>query len=299
MPPPAKPAPNPAPGSPADEADRLAREHSNKREMKMRQDRARALADEAPVSRRGSVPVSPGAPVVQPRPRAPEPRDDAAPAEVRPRERAPERPPVERPERPVERPAERERAEKPVERRPSPEPSATDVDAGSASVIDDVAVEAEELLREQGAVWSRFSVADKISFVCAGLTFFGTLLPWLSQKNTQVVLGLGAGGVVHAAIAAAAVWLLIGRERGGDDRGMRPTPHQQRRRARRTALWMLLLALASTAAGTWFLLAYGLIRRQEVPTLEIEAGLYIALAAGVGLSYSGFAHFWRAGREPR
>lgn len=292
MPPPAKPAPNLPPGSPADEADRLAREHSNKREMKMRQDRARALADEAPASRRGSVPVAPGAPVVQPRPRAPEPRDEAAP-DARQRERVAERP-VDRP--PAERPPERERL---VERRPSPEPSSTDVDGGSASVIDDVAVEAEELLREQGAIWSRFSVADKISFVCACLTFFGTLLPWLSQKNTQVVLGLGAGGVVHAAIAAAAVWLLISRERGSDDRGMRPTPHQARRRARRTALWMLLLALASTAAGTWFLLAYGLIRRQEVPTLEIEAGLYVALAAGVGLSYSGFAHFWRAGHEPR
>ena len=80
-----------------------------------------------------------------------------------------------------------------------------------------------------------------------------------------------------------------------DDRGLRPTPHQQRRRARRTALLLLLLALVSTVAGTWFLLVYGAVRRFAVSELEVSVGLYVTLAAGLGLSYSGFAFFWRGG----
>lgn len=293
MPPP-PPKPSPPIGTPADEADRLGREHSNKREMKMRQERARALADEPPAARRGGgtgVPGVPGAPVVQPRQRDPEPPRPPPRPEPReqrePREPRPDRPDRDaRPDRP-----ERERprvVEKPIEPQPAP----------PTSVIDEVAVEAEELLREQAAVWSRFAVADKISFVFALITGFGTLLPWLWRKNEEVVIGLASGGVIHAAIAVTAMALLIRRERPQiDERGLRPTPHQHRRTSRRTALWMLLLALMSTVAGTFLLLEYGLIRRQEVPTLEVALGFYVTLAAGLGLSYSGFAYFWRGGRE--
>jgi hypothetical protein len=285
MPPP-PPKPSPPAGTPADEADRLGREHSNKREMKMRQERARVLADE-PAARRGGgtgVPGVPGAPVVQPRPREPE-----APRPPRPEPREPR---VERPEREVrpDRP-ERDRP-KVVERLIEPVP------APPTSVIDEVAVEAEELLREQAAVWRRFAIADKISFIFALITGFGTLLPWLWRKNEQVVIGLASGGVIHAAIAVAAMALLLRRERPQiDERGLRPTPQQHRRTSRRTALWMLLLSLMSTVAGTFLLLEYGLIRRQEVPTLEVALGFYVTLAAGLGLSYSGFAYFWRGGRE--
>ena len=55
---------------------------------------------------------------------------------------------------------------------------------------------------------------------------------------------------------------------------------------------MLLLALVSTVAGTWFLLLYGAVRRFEVAELDVSVGLYVTLAAGLGLSYSGFAFFW-------
>ncbi len=272
----------------------------------MRQDRVRALADDAPppsTPKRSAAPAElgrpahpgpgttgvpgvPGAPVVQPRQSRVPDADGVpgrTPAQPRPSERAAAERGAERAERPQQR-----LIEKPV-----PPPSVP----ASPSVIDDVAVEAEEMLREQGAIWARFSVADKISFLCAILTLGGTLLPWLWRKNEEVMLGLSSGGIVHAAIAIAGIGLLIARERPGiDERGLRPTPHQQKRRARRTALWMLLLALASTVAGTWFLLVYGAVRRFEVPTLEVGAGLYVTLAAGLGLSYSGFAFFWRGGR---
>ena len=45
-------------------------------------------------------------------------------------------------------------------------------------------------------------------------------------------------------------------------------------------------------AGTWFLLLYGAVRRFEVAELDVSVGLYVTLAAGLGLSYSGFAYFW-------
>lgn len=305
MPPPPKPtAPPAAPslGGPADEADRLGREHSNKREMKMRQERVRALADEAPPSRRGpdaprAVPA--GAPVVQPRPptgssRIPDvdgPPPQRTPAAPRPAvERAPqnEKNVV---ERPIQSRGVVEKVIEPARAREAPAPS----------VIDDVGVEAEEFLRENGALWARFSVADKISFVSACLVLVGTLLPWLWRKNEEVVLGVGCGGVVHAALAVYAMWLLFDRERNApswsDDRGVRPTPHMMKKKARRTALWMLLLAMVSTFAGIWFFFVYGAIRRYEVPTVDISVGLYVTLAAGLGLSYSGFAYFWRGGRE--
>jgi|GEM_PF-1715870 len=333
MPPPPKPSPPIADDErrrdAAAEADRLGREHSNKREMKARAER-----------RATGVPGVPGAPVVQPRRPDPRPeprieqraehrdqradqrgdqrgdqradgresrvpeldpagREGRTPAAARPaerQERAPERErPVER-ERPPPRP---QPSARPAERAPLREEAPAQHIDGSASVIDDVAVEAEELLREGGTLWRGFSLADKITLASAMFTLLGTMLPWLRRAHEEVVLGMGSGGVVHAVIACLSVWLLIQRDKASlDERGLRPTPAKQRQRARRTALWMLLLSLLSTIAGTWFLLVYGVVRRFEVPTLEIGLGLYVSLAAGLGLSYSGFAFFWRSTKNP-
>ncbi len=283
-----------ASGSPAEEAERLGREHSNKRELKMRQERVRALADDKeppprPRSAAGAtgVPGVVGAPVVQP-------RKSNAPAENRADD---ERPPVparaqeRRPRDVDDRTRDAVDNAKRAERVPTKTPAEP-----APGVIDAVAVEAEDLMREGGAVWARFSVADRITFVCAILTGLGTLLPWLYRKNEELVLGLGCGGIVHAAIAVAALALLIRRELPiVDERGLRPNAQGQRRRARRTALLLLLLALVSTLAGTWFLLVYAAVHRFAVSGLEVRFGLYVTLAAGLGLSYSGFAFFWRGG----
>lgn len=328
MPPPPKPS---LPGAPDDErrkdaaaeADRLGREHSNKREMKARAERIRSVADDArpPPRPATGVPGAPQAPVLQPRresrpdvrladvPRLeraerPEPRAERPePREERPRsERADDAARVNtaRLERPVRqehnesRPPREERRERPRTPREEPKPQQP------TGVIDEVAVEAEEFLRDVGGAWRRFSVADKITVVAAGTTLFGTFLPWLWRAHEEVVIGLGCGGIVHAVIACVSVALLVRRDRPAlDERGLRPTPSRQRQLARRTALWQLLLSLLSTVAGTWFLLVYGAVRRFEVPGLEVGAGLYVALAAGLGLSYSGFAFFWRANKEGR
>jgi hypothetical protein len=306
----------------AAEAERLGREHSNKREMKVRADRLRAATDDR---RATGVPGVPGAPVVQPRQSrvpdvdnspqgaAQQAREGRTPAAPRTAERdRGERPPLpdrpdrgeradrtekaERPEKP-ERPDRAERPERPARaERPSKEPAPV-VDPGPGGVIDEVAVEAEELLREGSQLWRRWSVADKITIFAALTTLLGTMLPWLHRSHEQVVLGVGCGGVVHAFIAVTTIGLLIRRDRPSlDERGLRPSSARQRQLARRTALWMLLLSLTSTVAGTWFLLVYGAVRRFEVPTLEIGVGLYVSLAAGLGLSYSGFAHFIGARR---
>lgn len=331
MPPPPKPGQS-APDDErrkdaAAEADRLGREHSNKREMKARAERIRSVADDArpPPRPATGVPGAPQAPVLQPRQSRPdvriadiprpereraeraEPRAERAeraePRDERPRsERADDAARVNtaRLERPARqehndaRPSRDERRERP--RAPREEPQVVQQNG----VIDEVAVEAEEFLRDVGGLWRRFSIADKITVVAACTTLFGTFLPWLWRSHEEVVIGLGCGGIVHALIACASVGLLVRRDRPAlDERGLRPTPSRQRQLARRTALWQLLLSLLSTVAGTWFLLVYGAVRRFEVPSLEVGAGLYVALAAGLGLSYSGFAFFWRANKEGR
>ncbi len=330
MPPPPKPAPGAPVSGPDDErrrdaaaeADRLGREHSNKRELKARAERLRPTTDE----RRTGVPGVPGAPVVQPRresrvpdaeppgregrtPAAPRPATDR-PAE-RPPERQPERdrsvdrglerpdpprpvtgerPPVERPSSPPPRP---ERAPS----RPIPAPAPAVVDDTPGNIIDEVALEAEELLREGGTLWGRWTIADKVSVFSAVVVILGTMLPWLVRPHEEVVLGVGSGGILHDVLAVGALALLVRRDRAVlDERGLRPSASKQKQLARRTALYLLLLSLVSTLAGIWFLLVYGVVRRFEVPTLEIGGGLYLALAAGLGLSYSGFAHFWRASK---
>ena len=308
-------SPKPAPPGPDDErrkdaaaeADRLGREHSNKREIKARADRLRSAGDEPrPPPRTTGVPGVPGAPVLQPRraesrPEIRLPEADApAPREPRDMRLPPMTARVERPVR-EERPREeRPREERPrEERRQRPRPPQQEVyDRQAGGVIDEVAVEAEEFIRDYSGLWRRFAVADKISVVAAVFTLLGTFLPWLWRAHEEVVIGLGCGGVVHAVIACASIALLVRRDRPSlDERGLRPTPARQRQLARRTALWLLLLSLLSTVAGTWFLLVYGAVRRFEVPTLEVGVGLYVALAAGLGLSYSGFALFWRTNKD--
>jgi hypothetical protein len=324
MPPPPKPAPSPDDERRRDaaaEADRLGREHSNKRELRARAERLRPATDE----RRTGVPGVPGAPVVQPRresrvPDAEAPgRDGRTPAAPRPAvDRSAERPDrdrnvdrgLERPERPEPRPAERPAADRsapppPRAERPPARPAApvapAPVEEPPTNIIDEVAIEAEELLREGGTLWHRWTIADKVSVGAALLVVLGALLPWLKRPHEEVVLGVGSGGILHVVLAVAVVGLLVRRDRALlDDRGLRPSASQQKRLARRTALYMLLLSLASTLSGIWYLLVYGLVRRFEVPTLEIGGGLYLALAGGLGLSYSGFAYFWQAskGRGP-
>ena len=151
------------------------------------------------------------------------------------------------------------------------------------------------------AGWRRFEGADRITMVAALLTLVGVLLPWLGAKDGTWQMGLNAGGSVHAALAIAAIVLVVGRTRRYDQRGERLAGRERAGKARRASLWHLLLGAVSTLLCAYFLVVYGL-QRSVAPGLQIKFGLYVTLAAGMGLSYGGFARFWgrhEGGGEPK
>ncbi len=154
------------------------------------------------------------------------------------------------------------------------------------SMLDEVATELEELLRDLRGGWRRWEAADRITFVAAFATLIGVLLPWTSDKTHVFQLGIAAGGGFHAALACAAVALLVGRGKRGERGGRARTSA-----ARRASLWHLLLGATSTILCAYFLVIYG-AQRSAATGLEIRFGLYVTLAAGMGLSYGGFARFW-------
>lgn len=159
------------------------------------------------------------------------------------------------------------------------------------SMLDDVAIELEELLRDARAGWRRFSGADRITVVASVLVLIGVLLPWTSDKANPINLGISAGGAMHAALAVVAIALSVGRSRRIDASGVRLSSRERGQRARRASLWHLLIGALSTALCAYLLVIYGLQRSAQTG-LEIRYGLYVTLAAGMGLSYGGFSRFW-------
>ena len=159
------------------------------------------------------------------------------------------------------------------------------------NMLDDVAVEIEELVRDLRAGWRRFSAADRITFLASLLVLIGVMLPWTTDKAHPFNLGINAGGAFHAALAVVAIALSVGRGRRMDASGARISSRERQQRARRASLWHLLIGALSTALCAYFLVIYGLQRSAETG-LEIRYGLYVTLAAGMGLSYGGFSRFW-------
>jgi hypothetical protein len=194
------------------------------------------------------------------------------------------------PERPPERAPERgERGSgdspKPVAKplvRPAVAKKTTQDSSHRPGVGDQVALEFEELLRDMGLAWRRWSAAQKVTTVAALTTLLGTMLPWISTPSRPYVLGVAAGGVVHVLLAVASLALTWRAEAAPEG----TTGHSVRRR---TALLHLLIGALSTAVGAWFVVTYGLERR--VAPLTIRFGLYVTLLAGAALSYGGFARF--------
>jgi hypothetical protein len=252
----------------AQKSESMARELSQKREMRIRQERVRQLStDDAP------QPTKP--------PRTPsgntntrqKPTDDRT---VRAED-------MHRDTR-VDPPPERPMSQRPVD--PAFFPGGK-----RGTMLDDVAVELEELVRDMRAGWKRFAAADRITFLAAVTVLVGVFLPWTSDKVHKFSLGITSGGVIHAAFAIVAIALCVGRWRRSDGSGERLNSRDRMQRARRASIWHLLIGAASTALCAFFLVLYGLQRSAETG-LEIRYGLYVTLAAGMGLSYGGFARFW-------
>lgn len=178
-----------------------------------------------------------------------------------------------------------------VEAEPMPDPPPFFPGQRRGNMLDDVAVEIEELVRDLRAGWRRFTGADRITFVASLLVLVGVLLPWTSDKAHPINLGITAGGVGHAALAVVAIALSVARGRRVDANGARIASRERVQRARRASLWHLLIGALSTALCAYLLVIYGLQRTAETG-LEIRYGLYVTLAAGMGLSYGGFSRFW-------
>lgn len=250
-------------------SESLAREHSQKREVRLREDRVRHLSSDDPGS--GSASRSRSGRVAATSSRASRiddfPADDEPPRESR-----------------SSRGHELPRG-----------PQGVAADDRPAGVVDEVAVELEELLRDARSGWRRLETSDRITFVAALSTLLGVFMPWVSDPAhpTFPQLGLFAGGIVHAALSIAAIGLVVKRARGRyDARGMRIPKREAIAAARRASLWHILLGAASTAFGVYFLVVIILSRAPDwVVTPRI--GLYWTLISGTGLSYGGFARFLR------
>jgi hypothetical protein len=268
----------------------MARELSQKREMRIRQERVRHLSsDDAPVPDRPrpSGGRSPGGGTKPPAP------DDKT---IRAEDALP-REPESRPRPSRDREQRREGREGRDAREPAPS-SPPFYPERRPSIVDDVAVELEELLRDMRSAWRRFEASDKITTFAALLTVLGTLMPWLGDKDGTWRMGLNAGGAAHAAMAVAAIALVVSRNRRYDARGERLAGRERQGKARRASMWHLLLGAGSTLLCAYFLVVYGL-QRSAAPGLQIKFGLYVTLAAGMGLSYGGFARFWSRHEPPR
>jgi hypothetical protein len=229
----------------AQKSESMARELSQKREMRIRQERVRQLSDEDAGRRKNT-------------PRPSKIHDDRT---------------VRQPEGDV-----RDTRVLDVPANPPFHPERR------LNLLDDVATELEELLRDLRAGWHRFAMADRLTFLASCTVLIGVLLPWTTAgKLTQP--GILSGGVLHAALAVAAIALCVGR-------GRRDLPARDRYlRARRASLWHLVIGAASVALGGYYLVVFG-FQRAGAPGLDIRYGLYVTLAAGMALSYGGFARFW-------
>jgi hypothetical protein len=290
-------------------SESMAREHSQKREMKIRSERVRHLSSSEPDPQalQAAASPTPGGGSSRREPSSSSSRNAPSGRVAAPTGRA-----AMISERIPEAPASENRSNsgalevrevresrglgrdgpEPRESRPN-EP----ILIGRPSMVDDVAIELEDLLREAITAWRRSEIPDRITIVSAVLTLVGVLLPWTSDPSHPFQLGITSGGVVHAALAITAL-VLLGQRGSNDRRGLGSAIGSRggmaRReldaKARRTSLWHILIGSLSTFVGAYFLLTYGLMRTPEYH-IHIHFGLYWTLAWGLGLSYGGFARF--------
>jgi hypothetical protein len=269
-----------------EKSDRMAREVSARREIRLREERVRLLADgptkkkrsrsrpnpQAPVIHTETIPVSP--------PESPEPRDTDP--ERGPRLSDPF-PPLQRPgSKPRPAPAQQQQQQ----RQPRPAPAPAPFRAPSQ--MDVLAVELEELLRGFRAGWRKARGADKAALVSAMMTLAGVMAPWISDPAHPLQLGITSGGVFHAALGIASA-LIVTRTAPSFDQG-RTSARDRERRYRRGGIWLVLLGASSTMLCVFLLVYWSLSKGADWP-IDIHPGFYWTLAWGTGVSYGGYARF--------
>jgi hypothetical protein len=270
-------------------ARRETREHSARREIRMREDRVRHLGSEA--AEGAPPPKRPRA--VEARPTAPEapPDGDKKPRLSDPfpplsEKRAPTRADAKKPNSPEGHTDARSGAHEPTR------PRANQPVAASGSAVDELALEIEDLLRRSRIGWSAMESADRVTIIAALGTLIGVFTPWVSTPTRPFSLGIVEGGVVHGALAVAAIALALGRGKDAAHGSSRTVD----RTARRASLFHVLLGALSTVVGAALLVYWGFVKSPTHP-IDVHLGFYWTLAMGTGLSYGGFARFGSR-REP-
>lgn len=262
-----------------EKSDHLAREYSREREIRQHTGRVRRLDGpkgtdaELRSLRARSREVDPedGTQIAPP----PRPPSREAPK----RSKSGERPAIKAPSPPVKERTEPLPSAPPVAPRPPP--------PVARGALDELAVELEELVREMRFGWRGLSVADRVTSLAAVSVLAGVLMPWVSDPAHSLRVGLLSGGVIHLGIAVVALALL---RRSSALRGLRMTRRDELAQHRRISLWLVLLGAASTVAGAYLLLLYGVSKTESWP-VQLHFGLYWTLVSGTGLSYGGYARF--------
>jgi len=275
-------------------AEEMAREHSARREIRMREDRVRHLGSEAPEGApppKKPRPVEPSRPVVIEEPVS----DDKKPRLSDPfpplgdKRQTPTRADARAPSKENEKApavAERDTVKRQTPSRTSNPAPTRSAEAPRGSGVDELAIELEEFLRRSRIAWAALEIADKATLIAAIGTIGGVFSPWVSTPARPYALGIVEGGVFHLLLAALAIALVVGRAGDATLSSYRAAD----RTARRASLYHVLLGALSTFVGAGLLLYWGALKSPSFP-LVVHAGFYWTLAMGTGLSYGGFARF--------
>jgi hypothetical protein len=292
-----------------EKGEALARDHLAKREIRIRKERVRRLnkeedlpaedtieqtqLEEAPEPEKISAP-EPSRTESDPRglkkSRLPKPeKKSAVPSRVQLQSRKTQK---KKPKPPLPKP---------------PEDSAPDeaamlaLSGKSPGMLDWVAMELEELLRDGRAFWAETSAPGRVAFLaCIGVAM-GVFLPWVSDPAHPAQLGLFSGGVLHLALVAFTLFLMMHQTKLV--RGVAPRQSRQEiaARGRRVALWQILIGGASTLLAIGAFVFFGAQHAPPQWPVRIRYGLYLTTFFGMGLAYGGLMHFRAAGRrrQPR
>lgn len=253
-------------------ADAMAKEHSARRELRRREDRARRLSAEQPEE---SSPQTKPAQKKRKSKRKKSTSEQSGRKEVSSSDR------LSAPFPPIRSSSSKPDLVLPLDTRDTaPE--------RRLSATDRMAIELESLIGDSVRGWRKLHVSDRISILASLGTLLGVFMPWLSLPDRPHQIGLLSGGVVHAALALAAIALILKRD---DPISVAPSKLMQNQRHRRVSVYHILISALSTIVGALFFLMWGL--QKGTVEMEFHFGVYWTLACGTGLGYGGFVRFLR------
>lgn len=142
------------------------------------------------------------------------------------------------------------------------------------TILDEVALETESLVRDMRAAWYSLQIDQRISLSCAVIMLLSTFLPWISLPFFPTDIGITGGGVFHIHLAFITL--------------------QQRNSEKRNALMRILIGAACTLVSIGVLSYYAWLHTTFNPASHVRYGFYIATVSGIGISVGGLLRFFRS-----